>query len=146
MIQQKEKFSLKNWEIVSINPANKNWDWKNLFCLWGNSIQSVIGFSLITSLYLAYDLNFLIVFLGCLIATLLVYFFANLIGKPSQKHGLPFPVILRTSMGINGARYVALLRALVGIFMFGVQTFFISKAIGYLIKIILFSKIGRAHV
>ena len=139
MIQQKEKFSLKNWEIVSINPANKNWDWKNLFCLWGNSIQSVIGFSLIASLYLAYDLNFLIVFLGCLIATLLVYFFANLIGKPSQKHGLPFPVILRTSMGINGARYVALLRALVGIFMFGVQTFFISKAIGYLIKIILFS-------
>ena len=139
MIQQKEKFNLKNWEIVSINPANKNWDWKNLFCLWGNSIQSVISFSLITSLYLAYDLNFLIVFLGCLIATLLVYFFANLIGKPSQKHGLPFPVILRTSMGINGARYVALLRALVGIFMFGVQTFFISKAIGYLIKIILFS-------
>ena len=139
MIQQKEKFNLKNWEIVSINPANKNWDWKNLFCLWGNSIQSVIGFSLITSLYLAYDLNFLIVFLGCLIATLLVYFFVNLIGKPSQKHGLPFPVILRTSMGINGARYVALLRALVGIFMFGVQTFFISKAIGYLIKIILFS-------
>ncbi len=139
MIQQKEKFNLKNWEIVSINPANKNWDWKNLFCLWGNSIQSVIGFSLIASLYLAYDLNFLIVFLGCLIATLLVYFFVNLIGKPSQKHGLPFPVILRTSMGINGARYVALLRALVGIFMFGVQTFFISKAIGYLIKIILFS-------
>jgi len=139
VIQQKEKFSLKNWEIVSINPANKNWDWKDLFCLWGNSIQSVIGFSLIASLYLAYDLNFLIVFLGCLIATLLVYFFANLIGKPSQKHGLPFPVILRTSMGINGARYVALLRALVGIFMFGVQTFFISKAIGYLIKIILFS-------
>jgi len=139
VIQQKEKFNLKNWEIVSINPANKNWDWKNLFCLWGNSIQSVISFSLITSLYLAYDLNFLIVFLGCLIATLLVYFFVNLIGKPSQKHGLPFPVILRTSMGINGARYVALLRALVGIFMFGVQTFFISKAIGYLIKIILFS-------
>ena len=139
MIQQKEKFNLKNWEIVSINPANKNWDWKDLFCLWGNTIQSIIGFSLIVSLYLVYDLNFLIVFFGCLIATLLVYFFANLIGKPSQKHGLPFPVILRTSMGINGARYVALLRALVGIFMFGAQTFFISKAIGYLIRIILFS-------
>ena len=139
MIQKKEIFHLKNWEIVSVNPANKDWDWKDLFCLWGNSIQSIIGFSLIASLYLAYDLNFLIVFFGCLIATVLVYLLANLIGKPSQKHGLPFPVILRTSMGINGARYVALLRALVGIFMFGVQTFFISKAIGYLIKIILFS-------
>ncbi len=139
MIQKKEIFHLKNWEIVSVNPANKDWDWKDLFCLWGNSIQSIIGFSLIASLYLAYDLNFLIVFFGCLIATVLVYLLANLIGKPSQKHGLPFPVILRTSMGINGARYVALLRAMVGIFMFGVQTFFISKSIGYLIKITLFS-------
>jgi NCS1 family nucleobase:cation symporter-1 len=139
VIQKKEIFHLKNWEIVSVNPANKDWDWKDLFCLWGNSIQSIIGFSLIASLYLAYDLNFLIVFFGCLIATVLVYLLANLIGKPSQKHGLPFPVILRTSMGINGARYVALLRAMVGIFMFGVQTFFISKSIGYLIKITLFS-------
>jgi NCS1 family nucleobase:cation symporter-1 len=41
-------------------------------------------------------------------------------------------------MGVNGARYVALLRGLVGIFMFGVQTFFISKSIGYLLRILLF--------
>jgi len=101
VIQQKEKFSLKNWEIVSINPSAKNWTWKDLFCLWGNAIQSVIGFSLIASLYLIYDLNVIIVFLGTLIASLLVYFFSNLIGKPSQKYGLPFPVILRLSTGVN---------------------------------------------
>ncbi len=138
MIQQKENFSLRNWEIVSINPAEKNWTWKDLFCFWGNGLQNIIGFSLITSLYLIYDLNAIVVFIGTLAASLLVYFFSNLIGKPSQKHGLPFPVILRTSMGVNGARYVALLRGLVGIFMFGVQTFFISKSIGYLIRILLF--------
>ena len=138
MIQQKENFSLKNWEIVSVNPAEKNWTWKDLFCFWGNGIQNIIGFSLITSLYLIYDLNVIVVFIGTLAASLLVYFFSNLIGKPSQKHGLPFPVILRISMGVNGARYVALLRGLVGIFMFGVQTFFISKSIGYLLRILLF--------
>ncbi len=139
MIQEKENFPLKNWEIVSVNPAEKNWTWKDLFCYWGNSIQSVIGFSLIASLYLIYDLNFLIVLLGSLIACFLVYIFTNLIGKPSQKHGIPFPVFLRISMGINGARYVAMLRGLVGIFMFGVQTFFISKSIGYLLRISLHS-------
>ena len=80
----------------------------------------------------------LVVLIGTLAASLLIYFFSNLIGKPSQKHGLPFPVILRISMGVNGARYVALLRGLVGIFMFGVQTFFISKSIGYLLRILLF--------
>ena len=138
MIQQKENFSLRNWEIVSVNPAEKNWTWKDLFCFWGNGVQNIIGFSLITSLYLIYDLNAIVVFIGTLAASLLIYLFSNLIGKPSQKHGLPFPVILRTSMGVNGARYVALLRGLVGIFMFGVQTFFISKSIGYLLRILLF--------
>ena len=139
MIQEKENFPLTNWEIVSVNPAEKNWSWKDLFSIWGNSIQTLIGFSLIASFYLLYDLNFFIVFFGCVISCLLTYIFANLIGKPSQKYGLPFPVILRTSMGSNGARYVALLRGVVGIFMFGIQTFFISKSIGYLIRVIIFS-------
>ena len=128
-----------NWELVSVNPNNKIWNWKDLFCFWGSSIQSIIGFSLIASLYIVYQLNFFIVLTGCLLGSLLVYIFSNLIGKPSQKHGIPFPVFLRLSMGIYGAKYVAILRGLVGVFMFGVQTYFISKSIGYLIRISLFS-------
>ena len=139
MIQQKETSNLMNWEIVSVNPNNKIWRWKDLFCFWGSSIQSIIGFSLIASLYLVYQLNFFVVLSGCIIGSLLVYFFSNLIGKPSQKYGIPFPVFLRLSMGVYGARYVAILRGLVGIFMFGVQTYFISKSLGYLIRISLFS-------
>ena len=128
-----------NWEIVSVNPNNKVWNWKDLFCFWGSSIQSIIGFSLVASLFLVYQLNFFVVLTGCIIGSILVYLFSNLIGKPSQKHGIPFPVFLRLSMGVYGARYVAILRGLVGIFMFGVQTYFISKSIGYLIRIGLFS-------
>ena len=137
-MQEKTKNNLMNWEIVSVNPNDKKWDWKDLFCFWGNNIQSIIGFSLIASLYLVYELNFLIVFLGSLIGSFFVYFFANLIGKPSQKHGIPFPVLLRTSLGFRGAKYFALVRGLVGIFMFGIQTYFLSKAMGYLIRILLF--------
>jgi NCS1 family nucleobase:cation symporter-1 len=139
VIQEKDKIQLTNWEIVSVNPNDKKWDWQDLFCFWGISIQSIIGFSLIASLYLVYELNFLIVFAGSLIGSFFVIIFVNLIGKPSQKHGIPFPVFLRISMGINGARYIALLRGFVGLFMFGVQTFFLSKSIGYLIRISFFS-------
>ena len=135
MTQQKANIQLTNWEIVSVNPADKQWSWKTLFCFWGNSVQSIIGFSLIASLYLVYDLNFLVVLTGSLIGSIFVYFLCNLIGKPSQRHGIPFPVLLRVSLGIRGAKYVSLLRGLVGIFMFGVQTFFISKSLGYLIRI-----------
>ena len=83
MSQQKSKKSLINWDLVSVNPNNKNWDWKDLFCFWGINIQSVIGFSLIASLYLIYELNAFVVFFGTLLGSFLVYFFSNWIGKPS---------------------------------------------------------------
>ena len=139
MKNNKSKDSLINWELVSVNPSDKNWDWKDLFFFWGINIQSIIAFSLITSLYLVYELNFFVVLFGSLLGSFFVYFFANLIGKPSQKYGFPFPAILRSSFGIKGAKYFSLLRGLVGIFMFGIQTYFLSKAFGYLIRIIIFS-------
>jgi len=137
--QEKSNIGLVNWEIVSVNPSDKNWNWKDLFCFWGVNIQSVIAFSLITSLYLVYELSFFIVLFGSLLGSFFVYISANLVGKPSQKYGLPFPVILRSSIGFSGARYFALLRGLVGIFMFGIQTYFLSKAFSYLIRIFIFS-------
>ena len=139
MIKNNQKNSLINWEIVSINPNDKKWDWKDLFCFWGINIQSVIAFSLITSLYLVYELNILIVFLGTLVGSFFVYLFANLIGRPSQKYGIPFPVLLRISFGINAAKYLAILRGFVGISMFGIQTYFLSKILSYMIRIFIFS-------
>ena len=139
MNQIKSKKSLLNWELVSVNPNDKNWNWKDLFCFWGCNIQSVIGFSLIASLYLVYELNVFVVLLGTLIASILVYFLVNLIGKPSQKYGLPFPVILRSSFGIKGAKYFGFFRGFVGIFMFGIQTYFLSRLFSFLIRILIFS-------
>ena len=139
MSQQKSKKTLINWDLVSVNPNDKNWDWKDLFCFWGINIQSIIGFSLIASLYFIYDLNSFVVFFGTLLGSLLVYFFSNLIGKPSQNYGLPFVVLLRSSLGFNGSKFFGLFRCLVGIFMFGIQTYFLSKAVVYLIRIGIFS-------
>ena len=139
MSQEKANINLTNWDIVGINPNDKNWTSSDMFSFWANNIQSLIGFSLIASLYLLYDLNILIVLSSCLLAGILVAIFSSLVGQPSQKYGLPFPVILRSSFGIRGARYIALLRGIVGVFMFGIQTFFISKSIGYLIRILFFN-------
>ena len=138
MIPVKDKYQLRNWELVSINPNNRDWSKFDYFNFWAVSIQSIISFSLIASLYLLYDLNSLVVLSGTLFAGLIVFFLTNLIGRISQISGLPFPVILRLSMGFNGARYLGLIRGLIGIFMFGVQTFFISKSLGYIFRIILF--------
>ncbi len=139
MSQQKTKKTLINWDLVTVNPNNKTWDWKDLFCFWGVNIQSVIGFSLIASLYLIYNLNTAVVLFGTILGTFFVYIFSNLIGKPSQKFGLPFVVLLRSSLGFRGAQFFGLLRSIVGIFMFGIQTYFLSKAIGFLIRVLMYS-------
>ena len=139
MSPQNLKKNLTNWDLVSVNPNDKNWDWKVLFCFWGVNIQSIIGFSLITSLYLIYNLNSFIVLSGTILGSILVYFFSNLIGKPSQKHGLPFVVLLRSSLGVIGAKYFGLIRFLVGISLFGIQTYYLSKAFSYLMRIAIFS-------
>ena len=98
MSQQESKKNLINWDLVSVNPNDKIWNWKDLFCFWAVSIQSIIGFSLITSLYVIYNLNSFVVFFGTLFGSILVYLFCNWIGKPSQKFGLPFVVLLRSSL------------------------------------------------
>ena len=114
MSQQKSKKTLVNWDLVTVNPSNKVWNWTDLFYFWGVNIQSVIGFSLITSLYVIYGLNTFVVLFGSILASILVYFFSNLIGKPSQKFGLPFVVLLRSSLGFRGAQYFGFLRSIVG--------------------------------
>ena len=139
MNQKKVKYSHSNWDLATVNPNYKNWNWKDIFCYWSVNTQSIIAFSLIASLYTIYNLNSLVVLFGSILGSILVYILSNLIGKPSQKYGLPFSVLLRSSLGVHGAKYFGLLRSLVGIFMFGVQTYFLSKAIGYLIRILFFS-------
>ena len=114
----------------------KTWNWKDIFCFWGINIQSVIAFSLIASLYLVYDLNITVVFLGSLIGSLLVYFLANLIGKPSQKIWSSISCYLKDLIRCVWSKNIfSLIRGLVGIFMFGIQTYFLSKAFSYLIRI-----------
>ncbi len=133
-----QNIELKNFELATVNPSNKTWTSGDLFCFWANSIQTISGFALIASLYLIYNLSSYLVLSSSIAASILVYFFISLIGHPSQKHGLPFPVMMRMSMGLNGARYLGLLRSIVGIFMFGIQTYFISKSISYLSRIIIY--------
>ena len=64
MSPNKENIHLTNWEIVSVNPTNKNWNWKDIFCFWTVGTQSIISFALLGSLYLLYNLNFYEVLFG----------------------------------------------------------------------------------
>ena len=95
-------------------------------------------FSLIASLYIIYDLNFLIVLSGSIFASILVYLLSNLIGNLSQKYGIPVSCFTKNFYWFECCKIFSMLRGIIGIFFFGVQTFFISKSIVYLIRISFF--------
>jgi nucleobase:cation symporter-1, NCS1 family len=73
------------------------------------------------------------VLLSMLVGITIVYFLMNLVGRPSQKYGVPFPVFARMAFGVMGANLAAMVRGIVGIVWYGVQTYFASKAVEVLV-------------
>lgn len=50
------------------------------------------------------------VLVSLLVGILIVQFFCNLVAKPSQVTGTPYPVICRASFGVKGANIPAIIR------------------------------------
>jgi NCS1 family nucleobase:cation symporter-1 len=69
----------------------------------------------------------------------------NLIGRPSQQYGIPYPVVARISFGVMGANLAAVVRGIVGIVWYGVQTYFASKAVQVLAVTLLPSAADWTH-
>ena len=121
--------SLFNEDLAPTPPNDREWGWFELFNVWANDVQSLFGYTLAASLFVTYGLNGWAVFAGIVLAGFIVMGLVNLIGKPSVEHGIPFPVMARASMGVRGANFPAMIRAIVAIFWFGVQTYFASTAL-----------------
>lgn len=125
--------TLYNDDLAPIKKSDRSWGWFEIFNVWSNDIQSLFGYTLAASLFLSYGLNGWAVMAAIVLAGVVVMFLVNLTGKPSVKYGIPFPVMIRASMGIRGANFPAMLRAIIGIFWYGVQTYFASTAVALLI-------------
>ena len=67
-------------------PANKkNWGWFEIFNVWANDVQSLFGYTLAASLFLASGLNGWAVFAALILAGFFIMWLVNLSGKPSVK-------------------------------------------------------------
>jgi len=124
---------LYNSDLAPTQDNKKNWGWFEIFNVWANDVQSLFGYTLAASLFLASGLNGWAVFLALILAGFFIMWLVNLSGKPSVKHGIPFPVFVRSSMGVFGANFPAMARGLVAMFWYGAQTYAASTAVALLI-------------
>ncbi|KRO55588.1 MAG: allantoin permease [Pelagibacteraceae bacterium BACL5 MAG-121128-bin54] len=124
---------LYNEDLAPTPKSKKNWGWFEIFNVWANDVQSLFGYTLAASLFLASGLNGWAVFLALILAGFFIMLLVNLSGKPSVQHGIPYPVFARVSMGVFGANFPAMARGLVAMFWYGAQTYAASTAVALLI-------------
>ena len=125
---------LYNKDLAPTPSSDKKWGWFEIFNVWANDVQSLFGYTLAASLFLASGLNGWAVFLALILAGFFIMWLVNLSGKPSVKHGIPYPVFARVSMGVFGANFPAMARGLVAMFWYGAQTYAASTAVALLIS------------
>ena len=55
------------------------------------------------------------VLVALVVGILIVQFFTNLVAKPSQRTGVPYPVVNRFLFGVKGANIPAIVRGVIAI-------------------------------
>ncbi|MFI7483505.1 NCS1 family nucleobase:cation symporter-1 [Kocuria sp. M1R5S2] len=134
--------SLHNEDLAPLPASRRTWGWFAIFNVWSNDIQSLAGYTLAASLFITAGINGWFVFAAILLAGFVVKVLVDLSGRPSVKYGFPYPVLARASMGVRGAQFPAIVRAVVAIFWYGAQTYFASTAIALALNAVLGSPGG----
>ena len=129
--------SLYNEDLAPLPEEKRRWGAFEFFNVWTNDVQSLAGYTLAASLFITAGINGWWVFAAIILAGFFVNFLVNLTGKPSVKYGIPYAVMARSSMGVRGAQFPALIRGIVAIFWYGAQTYFASTAVALAINAII---------
>ncbi len=124
---------LYNADLAPIPPSRRSWGWFEIFNVWSNVVQSIFGYTLAASLFITYGLNGWAVFGAIVLAGVIIMVLVNLSGRPSVDYGIPYPVMARASMGVQGAKLPATIRGIVAVFWYGAQTYIASTAVALLI-------------
>ncbi|MEU8609024.1 NCS1 family nucleobase:cation symporter-1 [Actinoplanes sp. NPDC048791] len=106
----------------------QSWGSYNIFAFWMSDVHSVGGYVTAGSLF-ALGLSSWQVLVSLLVGISIVYFFCNLVAKPSQQTGVPYPVICRTVFGVLGANVPAIIRGAIAVAWYGIQTYLASAAL-----------------
>ncbi|TDV20944.1 NCS1 family nucleobase:cation symporter-1 [Paraburkholderia caballeronis] len=107
---------------------DQTWGAYNIFAFWMSDVHSVGGYVFAGSLF-ALGLTSWQVLISLLVGIGIVNVLCNLIARPSQRHGVPYPVACRATFGVLGANLPAVIRGLIAVAWYGIQTYLASSAL-----------------
>jgi len=119
---------LYNEDLAPTTAAQRTWDWKSYAALWVAMVVCVPTYMLAGGL-VSEGMNWWQAVITVLLGNVIILLPMMLIGHAGAKHGIPFPVLLRSAFGTKGARIPALARGLVACGWFGINTWVGGSAI-----------------
>jgi len=119
---------LWNEDLAPTTPETRTWDWKSYAALWVAMVVCVPTYMLAGGL-VAEGMAWWQAVITVLLGNVIVLVPMMLIGHAGAKHGIPFPVLLRSAFGTKGARIPAVARGLVACGWFGINTWVGGSAI-----------------
>jgi NCS1 family nucleobase:cation symporter-1 len=119
---------------VELSPESATGTWKtwNLLAWWMSGWHSLGGYTMAIGLF-ALGLAGWQMIVAFALGIVVLYFTNNLSGVAGQRAKVPFPVFARASFGVYGANIPAILRAIVAIAWYGIQTYLASAAVMLLV-------------
>jgi nucleobase:cation symporter-1, NCS1 family len=128
LTQELPRSQFYNKDLAPVKLEKRTWGYYEYFAMWvGMSVcvptwmlaASMIaaGFDWLTSVFTIFLGNFIV------LIPMILNSFAG------TKYGIPFPVFLRSSFGVFGANIPALIRGIIAIGWFGIQTMIMAFAI-----------------
>jgi nucleobase:cation symporter-1, NCS1 family len=119
---------LYNDDLAPTPLEGRTWGWTSIAALWVGMVVCVPTYMLAAGM-IQQGMSWWQAVLTVLLGNLIVLVPMLLVGHAGTKHGIPFPVLLRSSFGTVGANVPALLRGLVACGWFGIQTWVGGAAI-----------------
>ncbi|WP_326836692.1 NCS1 family nucleobase:cation symporter-1 [Amycolatopsis rhabdoformis] len=120
------------WNEDLAPAKDRRWKVYDIFALWMSDVHNLGNYTFAAGLFVL-GLSAWQVFTALLFGFVIIYVGMNLMGRIGQRTGVPFPVVARISFGTFGANLPALIRAVIAIFWYGIQTYLASVAVTLLV-------------
>lgn len=129
---------LFNEDLAPAQGKDREWSTYSLFSLWMNDAHNASNYTFAAGLFIGtgtlLGMTPLAIVFGILIATVIIFGACCVSGFMGYETGAPYPVVSRVTWGVWGANFPALVRGIVAIAWYGIQTYLASIALQLIIS------------
>ncbi|SFO20078.1 nucleobase:cation symporter-1, NCS1 family [Pseudonocardia ammonioxydans] len=119
---------LYNHDLAPTRVEGRSWKAYNIFTLWAVDVHSLGNYGFALGLF-ALGLGAWQILVSLGIGALLLFVLLTIAGYMGYRTGLPFPVMSRIAFGVRGAQLPAMVRGVVAIAWFGIQTYLVTQVL-----------------